>query len=115
LQEAAAADVLLVIDAPSRGPSLFLPSKLVDYLPFRKPILGLTPGEGASADVLRQLGCPVADPDDPPGIARAVAALLDQWQAGRLTVAGAFDAAARQYDIRQTTRVLDNILRGLGR
>lgn len=110
LREAAAADVLLVIDAASDGPSLFLPSKLVDYLPFRKPILGLTPKEGASADVLRQLGCPVADPDDPPAIAQAVATLLDLRQAGRLGVSPAFDAAARQYDIRQTTKVLDGIL-----
>ena len=44
---AADADVLLVIDAPSRGPSPFLPSKLIDYLPLRKPILGVTPETGA--------------------------------------------------------------------
>src|SRR5262249_33818388 len=43
---AADADVLLVVDAPSDGPSVFLPSKLVDYLAFRKPILGLTPADG---------------------------------------------------------------------
>ncbi len=110
LQEAAAADVLLVIDAPSRGPSLFLPSKLVDYLPFKKPILGLTPQEGASADLLRRLGCPVAAPDDAAAIARAVAGLLDLWQTGKLTVSSRFDAVARQYDIRQTTGLLDKIL-----
>src|SRR5438552_1427631 len=37
---AAEADVLLVIDAPSLGPSAFLPSKLIDSLPFRRPIFG---------------------------------------------------------------------------
>ena len=33
---AASADVLLIIDAPSDGPSLFLPSKLIDYLPLEQ-------------------------------------------------------------------------------
>ncbi|RJR32893.1 MAG: hypothetical protein C4567_17755 [Deltaproteobacteria bacterium] len=110
LKEAAAADVLLVIDAASDGPSLFLPSKLVDYIPFRKPILGLTPLAGASADVLRQLRCPIAPPDDPQAIARAVGTLLDLHHAGRLEVSPAYDAAAGRYDIRQTTKVLDGIL-----
>ncbi|MBI4644174.1 MAG: glycosyltransferase [Deltaproteobacteria bacterium] len=113
VKEAAAADVLLVIDAPSDGPNLFLPSKLVDYLAFRKPILGLTPKEGASADLLRRLGCPVAAPDDPEGIAQAVAQLLDLWQAGQLGVSPGFDTAARQYDIRETTRLLDRVLEEL--
>lgn len=111
--ETAAADVLLVIDAPSVGPSLFLPSKLVDYLAFRKPILGLTPLKGASADLLRRLGCPVAAPDDPEGIAQAVAQLLELWQRGLLTVSPGFDEVARQYDIRETTKQLDGILEEL--
>jgi glycosyltransferase involved in cell wall biosynthesis len=115
LREAAAADVLLVIDAASDGPSLFLPSKLVDYIPFRKPILGLTPEAGASADVLRQLHCPIAAPDDPQAIAREVETLLDLHQAGRLEVSPAYDAAARQYDIRKTTKVLDGILEEVSR
>lgn len=113
MQEAAAADVLLVIDAPSDTPSLFLPSKLVDYLAFKKPILGLTPNVGASADLLRQLGCPVVAPDDPEAIARAVAELLDHWLAGELTVSPEFAAVAPNYDIRQTTRILHRILQGL--
>src|SRR5262249_46486972 len=54
---AADADALLVIDAPlpstlgngQIAASPFLPSKLVDYLPLRKLILGLTPPNGASA------------------------------------------------------------------
>src|SRR4051812_23582563 len=72
---AAAADVLLVIDAPAEE-SLFLPSKLIDYLPAGKPILALTPPRGASADVIRALGYPVVAPDDESGIASAIDALL---------------------------------------
>ena len=108
--EMAAADVLLVIDAPDKGPNLFLPSKLVEYLAFKKPILGLTPEQGASADLLRHLGCPLVSPDDPAGIARALTRLLDLWQAGQLSVPTEFPAAARQYDIRETTRQLAGVL-----
>ena len=72
---AAAADVLLVIDAPA-DESLFLPSKLIDYLPAGKPILALTPLRGASADLIRALGYPVIPPDDEPAIAAAIEALL---------------------------------------
>ena len=66
---AADADALLVIDAPTHGPSPFLPSKLVDYLPLRKPMVGITPVEGASAALLTRLGCAIAPPDDVDAIA----------------------------------------------
>lgn len=109
MQEAAAADVLLVIEAPT-SPSLILPTKLVDALAFGKPILGLVPQEGPPADLLRQLGCPLAAPDDMEGIARALGGLLDLWQEGRLTVSSGFAEVARQYDIRETTRAFDQVL-----
>ena len=96
---AADADVLLVIDAPSDGPSVFLPSKLIDYLPFRKPILGLTPEPGASARLLRRLGCPVAPPDDVDAIASALAGLVRRWREGTLAVGESFDGVAAEFDI----------------
>jgi len=107
---AAGADVLLVIDAPSSGPSPFLPSKLIDYLPFRKPILGVTPEPGASAHLLRRLGCPVAKPDDVASIEEALADLVRRWRDGTLNVAGAFDAVAAEFDIRRTTARLHDVL-----
>jgi glycosyltransferase involved in cell wall biosynthesis len=110
LRVAASADVLLVIDAPSRTPSLFLPSKLVDYLMLRKPILGLTPSAGASADLLRRLGCPIAAPDDVDGIARALEDLIAAWHGGRLLVSDAFDAVAAEFDIERTTARLARVL-----
>ena len=107
---AAAADALLVIDAPSDGASVFLPSKLVDYLAFRKPILGLTPARGATASLLNRLHFPVVQPDDVPAIASAVQALLRQFRQGTLAVDDAFDSVASDYDISNTARLLSDVL-----
>lgn len=68
------ADLLLVIDAPFER-SVFLPSKLVDYIGADRPILGITP-PGTAARIIRDLGGWVANPDDPEGIAEALAAAL---------------------------------------
>jgi len=107
---AADADVLLVIDAPTRGPSPFLPSKLVDYLPLRKPIFGITPVDGASASLLTHLGCSVAAPGDVAGIQAAVASFVGQWRDGTLGVAPQFDRVAGEYDIRRTSALFSDIL-----
>ncbi len=106
---AASADVVMVIDAPADN-NLFLPSKLIDYLPLNKPILGLTPHAGATADVLRALDQPVVEPDDEAGIAAAIEALIARKQRGHLVVPATYQAVAAQYDSRATTRVFADIL-----
>lgn len=108
---AAAADVLLVIDAPAAN-SLFLPSKLIDYLPFHKPILGLTPVHGAAADVITALGYPVVAPDDEAGIARVIEQLLQEHAAGTLAPSPTHEAVAAQYEIRKTARAFAAVLDG---
>jgi glycosyltransferase involved in cell wall biosynthesis len=107
---AADADVLVVIDAPSTGPSVFLPSKLVDYLAFRKPILGLTPTGGASAKLLARLGFQAVPPDNVSAIAANLHVLLERWRAGALDVPASFDEVATEFDIRRTTAQLEAIL-----
>ena len=107
---AASADALLVVDAPSDAPSLFLPSKLVDYLAFRKPIVGITPTRGASAALLARLGCPVAAPDDVDAIAATLQRLVEQWRNGTLAVGPDFDRVAAEFDIRCTARELSDVL-----
>jgi glycosyltransferase involved in cell wall biosynthesis len=109
-RDAERADALLVIDAPSDGPSVFLPSKLVDYLPLRKPIIGVTPEPGAAATLLRRLGCPVAPPDDVAGIASMIDRVVTRWRAGELGVGDSFDEVAAEFDIRRTTARLHQVL-----
>jgi hypothetical protein len=107
---AADADVLLVIDAASDGPSVFLPSKLIDYLPFRKPMLGVTPEPGAAAALLRRLGCPVAPPDDIAAIAAALADLVRQWRTATLGVSETFDHVAAEFEIGRIAARFDEVL-----
>jgi hypothetical protein len=107
---ASGADALLVIDAPTEGPSPFLPSKLVDYLPLRKPILGITPAAGAAAELLRRLGCPTAPPDNVEAIQMAVTCLVRQWSDGTLSVLPQFDQVASEFDIRHTAAQLSGAL-----
>ena len=107
---AADADVLLVIDAPSEGPSPFLPSKLVDYLAFGKPVLGVTPEPGAAAALLRRLGCPVAPPDDSTAIRSVLADLVRAWRGGTLGVPASFAQVAAEYEIGRTAARLNDVL-----
>jgi len=100
------ADALLVIDAPA-DESVFLPSKLIDYLPLGRPIVGLTPKSGASADLLDQLGCPIAEPDDIAAIETVLETMLFRWQTGSLVADSRFDAVSAGYDISSTTALLD--------
>lgn len=111
-REAQRADVLVVIDAPSEGPSMFLPSKLIDYLPYRKPIFALTPGEGASADLLRAIGAEPISPTNESEIASALERLLDAHARG---IGPSVDSKANSviaaYHIDRTTLTLETMLR----
>ena len=110
LQELQQADVLLLIEAAAPT-NLYFPSKLVDYLLFKKPILGLTPAKGSSADLLKQLQCPVVDPDNTEGIRNALARLIEQKQAGSLTVSADFSRIAQTFDIQNTAKQFEDILK----
>jgi glycosyltransferase involved in cell wall biosynthesis len=108
-RRAADADVLLVIDAAA-DESLFLPSKLIDYLPAGKPILALTPPRGATADLVRALGYAVVAPEDEAGIAAAIETLIVAKQQGRLTASATHAEVAARYDIRRTAGAFAEIL-----
>jgi glycosyltransferase involved in cell wall biosynthesis len=71
---ARSADLLLNIDAPA-DVSVFLPSKLIDYVGAGRPIFGITP-PGAAAGLIRDLGGWVADPADPSQIAAQLTSAL---------------------------------------
>lgn len=105
----AAADVLLLIDAPA-DENLFLPSKLVEYIPARKPILGLTPSCGASADLIRSLGYAVVPPDDERAIAAALEDVIAATRPRRSEASPSHTVVAREYDIARTTAAFARVL-----
>jgi hypothetical protein len=74
LRLAATADGLLIIDAPAKR-SVFLPSKLIDYIGAARPILAFTP-QGTAASVIENLGGWVADPLDLEAMKKALEAFL---------------------------------------
>lgn len=68
------ADALLAIDAPAEK-SVFLPSKLIDYIGSRKPVLALSP-PGTSRSVVESYGGLYCNPDDIPNIAAKIGELI---------------------------------------
>lgn len=77
----AASDGLLVIDAPMHR-SVFLPSKLIDYVGAARPIFGITP-PGTSANLINQLGGWVAEPAGIKSIAQVLAEFLSSLRISR--------------------------------
>lgn len=70
----ASSDLLLTIDGPDDC-SVFLPSKLIEYLGSGVPVLGIVP-PGTSARLLARCGGVAADPTRPTAIADALKQML---------------------------------------
>lgn len=100
------ADVLLLIDAPSKTPSIFLPLKLVEYAAFKKPILGITPLVGASGSLIKQLGGIVVSPDDISGIEEGILLFYRKSKADSLSDYSYSDDDIKLYNAINTTRTL---------
>lgn len=106
------ADLLLVIDAPADH-SVFLPSKIVDYLSLRRPILALTPLAGASARVLGSLGFPTVDPTDEGGILRALREALARWERGESATPLLPDTTLRRYEAAEVVQDFESVVLGV--
>jgi hypothetical protein len=106
LRIASRADILLMIDTNMEN-SVFLPSKIVDYLMLGKPIFALTPRNSASVDALRPLGHVCVDSDEPETIARNLAEVLNQIGS---TSEEDWLSAARVFDIAKTTDALEQVI-----
>ena len=100
------ADVLLLIDAPSVGPSVFLPLKLIEYLGSGNPIFGITPLKGASANLIRKLGGIVTSPDDIDGIGKSIVTLYEKYKSNQLPDSYLDKALVDSYSAMNTTKIL---------
>jgi hypothetical protein len=86
---------VLVEGAMAEG--IYLPSKLVDYIAARKPVLALSPSVGTVADMLPEKGLSRVDPDDAEGVASALGALYGLFRRGTLREHMVSDALAHQF------------------
>ena len=107
----AAADGLLMIDAPAAR-SVFLPSKLIEYVGAGRPILGLTP-PGAAANLLRELGGWVADPTDDNAMKRTVTEFLSYLNKPEQPEIWGEAEVRRQYEAPVVSKTFEMILREL--
>jgi hypothetical protein len=73
-------DVLLLVDAKltQTTESVFLPSKLVDYLGSGTPIMAVTPLQGTTARVVKETGGVVCDIENEDAIEAALVRLLNE-------------------------------------
>jgi glycosyltransferase involved in cell wall biosynthesis len=90
------AGALLIVDAPAER-SVFLPSKLVDYVGARRPIFAMTP-PGPAASLVRELGGTVADPSDPAAAAAALARFVRALRSSRSFGPWGDERVARRYE-----------------
>ncbi|HYF50406.1 MAG TPA: hypothetical protein VEJ63_13435, partial [Planctomycetota bacterium] len=103
----AAADVLLTVEAPLKK-SIFFPSKLVDYLGARKPMLAITPKGSLTSRLMeawKQPWCDVMDPG-------AIAAAIERVASGELWAAPS-DAMLNQYSSRTVSAQLATLFHAI--
>lgn len=110
LQIASEADILIVIDTNVPG-SVFLPSKVVDYLMFGKPILALTADNSETADALTPLGHVCVNASNPALIAAAIARLIEDRQEQVATIESC-RRLADNYRVSNTTGLLETAIVG---
>jgi len=109
-------DLLLVIDAPA-DISVFLPSKLIDYVGAGIPVLGVVP-PGSSASLISRLGGGTADPGNPKQVAEVLSVALRECKSrkSRARIPWGTPAVRDQYSVERVAsefaKNLKNVMRG---
>ena len=107
------ADILLLIDAPTDEPSPFLPLKLMEYICVRKPILAITPLEGASADIVRSTKTGIIiSPNDINGIKDEIKRFYQLYRSSGLEIRPCWNEI-KKYSANRCTKILAGILEEL--
>lgn len=103
-------DLLLLLQP---GTKTQVPSKLFEYIGMRKPILAISPRDGATGVLVEKEGLGVvADPDKVQEIAEGLLRLYRQWSQGLLSEAR-YERAYQKFNVQRMTADLAGMLRGL--
>ena len=101
------ASLLLLLQPGTRTQ---IPSKLFDYIAMRKPILAITPPEGATGRLIAEEGMgTVVDPNDLSGIADAIEARYQSWNSSS-DVADSNPGRWDRFSVKRMTGALAEIL-----
>ncbi|MBB5036874.1 glycosyltransferase [Prosthecobacter dejongeii] len=111
----AQADLLVVVDVSYGLRGVFLPTKLIEYFAFLKPVLGIAPPRSAVAQTLQNCGLECPNQDDPQEIAMALERQLQAWDAGMLEVSPRGKAKMAQYHFPVVNQPLHELLSSLAR
>ena len=109
----AGSDLMLVLDSPNSG-GIYLPTKLIEYLPYHKPVLGLAEPNSAVHRVLEHCDLNFADQNNPDEIANVFERLLKQWQAGSWGVSDLTRDRVLDYRIDNVNGKLHDLLTQMG-
>ncbi|MDB6140671.1 MAG: glycosyltransferase [Verrucomicrobiaceae bacterium] len=110
----ARSDLLMVLDTPDQG-GIYLPTKLIEYLPYDKPVLGVAEKGSAVHRVLEHCDLNFADQHSPEDIANVFEGLLRQWQAGTWSVSALTRERVLDYRIDRVNGKLHELLTQLSR
>jgi glycosyltransferase involved in cell wall biosynthesis len=105
-------DLLLVLDTHGFG-GIFLPTKLIEYLPYAKPVLGLAEPNSTIHQLLKECDLAFANQDNPVEIATAFENLLRQWETGVWEVSAKSREQSQLYRIDRVNDQLDELLTSL--
>lgn len=104
-------DALIVIDGAIKMDSIFLPSKLIDYLGSGRPIFGITPKKGASERVISKCGGIIAEPDNTDEIKSAIIKMFRLHKAGKLDSLCPAESAIVVYSIESKIKEFWDLLK----
>ncbi len=104
------ADALIVIDGRVKMDSIFLPSKLIDYLGSGRPVIGVTPRNGASERVIIKCGGLIAEPDNTEEIKSSIVKLFLLHRDGKLDSLCPKQSSANIYSVENKIKEFEKLL-----
>jgi len=112
----ARADVLLSFDSPSPGSGMLHPSKVAEYLGFKKPILAITPLDAGWVPFIQQIGGITVSPEDIDGIEQAIMTLYQDYSQGNMSKYSYDDEETKAYNainvVERLTKIFDAAVEG---
>jgi glycosyltransferase involved in cell wall biosynthesis len=105
----AQADLLVVVDVTFGLRGVFLPTKLIEYFAFQKPVIGIAPPHSAVSETLADCGLECPDQDQPEEIATAFEKQLHAWESGSFHTTPAMRQRMRNYQISQVNAPLHEL------